>query len=871
MRKSNKKTQTFVVMDVKMFKILTLLILMIPLPSLAQVYDDFSDGDFTDNPVWIGTESLFVVNEAKQLQLNAETAGDAWLFCDADVASGVSNGEFEWRFWLREAFSPSSKNFCDIYICDKYFVRFGEAGSNDVVDLQRVDDGETVSVCRGTDTFIATSFSAFFKITRNAEGLWKIFIDKTGSEDYVIEAQGVDNTYEPSGNFGIKATFSASNAKKIYFDDIYAGPLVIDTESPQLNNLIVLKYNKLQLDFSEPIDNVFIFDANNYHLDNNVGSPMYAEYNGSNHSSLILSFSNEIKEGVYYTLTINKIQDLSGNVAENIQHTFIYYDVHAYDVLINEIMADPDPSVGLPAFEYVELYNTTDHPINLKDWSLTIGNSEKIITQDIDIQANCFIILCKEDAVPFLSEYGECVGFSSFSIPNSGTSISLFFINKKVHKLVFDSSWYRDDDKSDGGWSLEQIDPHSPCLEAENWRASCNKNGGTPGAINSVNAEILVTPDVDYVNVLSPNTIEVVFNQQMDVESLKNIENYTILEFDSHPYYAQPSQDNCKSVTLSFLQNLLVRKVYSILVFGSLNCSGAPVLDGCTFAFGLPDDAVEGDVVINEILFDPISPATDYVEIFNKSDKVLDISRLKLGVVKSSFPNPPDTTIKEICSENRQLLPREYLLLTTTPEITGSQYECSTDNFITMKSFPSYPNSGAAAVLYYDDKVIDFMSYSEDYHYPLLTETKGVSLERVNPDISSADKDNWHSAAAPLYGTPGYQNSVFVENAEETANVEIFPSVFSPDGDGFNDVTTINLSSFECGYSAKIIIFDSQGRFVRNIVNCQTIASQSVFVWNGLDEKGRIAPPGIYVVFVEVFDIQGDIKRFKKAVVVASK
>ena len=122
-----------------------------------------------------------------------------------------------------------------------------------------------------------------------------------------------------------------------------------------------------------------------------------------------------------------------------------------------------------------------------------------------------------------------------------------------------------------------------------------------------------------------------------------------------------------------------------------------------------------------------------------------------------------------------------------------------------------------------------------------------------------------------MYGTPGYQNSVFVENAEETANVEIFPPVFSPDGDGFNDVTTINLSSFECGYSAKIIIFDSQGRFVRNIVNCQTIASQSVFVWNGLDEKGRIAPPGIYVVFVEVFDIQGDIKRFKKAVVVASK
>ena len=873
MRKNKQKTLTFDVMDAKMFWLSAYLILIMPFFGSAQVCDDFSDGDFTDNPRWVGSESLFIINKDNQLQLNAESAGNAELFCDLDIANDVADGNFEWRFWLKEAFSPSANNFCDIYLSDKYFVRFGEAGSNDVVDLQRVDGETAVSVCRGTDTFIAASFSAFFKVTRDAEGLWKIFVDKNGNDDYLIEAQGVDKTFEPSGNFGIKAVFSASNAKKIYLDDVYAGPLVIDSEPPCLNNLIVLKYNKIQLDFNEPLDETFALDADNFTVDNNIGSPMYVEYNGNNRSSLILSFANTIEEGVCYKLIINKIQDLSGNISQDVDCEFVHYEFHENDVLINEIMADPEPSVGLPSWEFIELYNTTEHPINIKDWVLVVGNSEKIITQDIDIQSESFVILCKEDAIPFLSEYGECVGFSSFSITNAGVGLVLKDNDLKVISSVdFAVSWYRDASKADGGWSLEQIDPHSPCLEAENWCASCDPKGGTPGAVNSVDGDNIVYPDIDYVNVLSPNSIEIIFNQKMDMSSLKNSENYKILEFDANPYEVIPSQDNCKSVTLLFQQVFLFHKFYKILVFGSTNCSGVPVLDGCDYAFGLPDEAVRGDVVINEILFDPISPAADYVEIYNRSDKVLNISNLKLGMVRSSFPNPPDTTIKNICSENRLLLPGEYLLLTTTPEVIAAQYECPTERFMQMESFPSYPNEGATVVLFHDSEVIDFMSYSSDSHYPLLTVTKGVSLERVSPDINSEDLANWHSAAAPLYGTPGYKNSVFVdENSEKTDKVVIFPSVFSPDNDGFDDVTTINLTSYSSDYTAKVTVFDSRGGFINFLVLGQNIGHQSLFVWDGTDENGNIVPVGIYIIYIELFDLQGVIERIKKTVVVAEK
>ena len=868
--KVHKNLKHFTVMDAKMLRSLAYLILIMPISCLSQVYDDFSDGDFTDNPAWSGSTSMFKINNDKQLQLNAESSGNAELFCDLSMAD---SGDMEWHFWLREAFAPSTNNFADIYLCDKYFVRFGEAGSNDVIELWRVDGSNNISICRGTDTFIASSFSAFFKITRNANGLWKIYVDKTGNDGYAIEAQGVDDVYSASGRFGLKVTFSASNAKKVYLDDVYFGPLIVDTQPPSLINLTVLKYNKIQLDFDEIVDEQDALSSENYSINNNIGNPMYAEYYGSNRSCVIISYSKTIEENIEYTLIINRIQDVEGNVATNLQYTFVHNVIHENDIVINEIMSDPEPVVGLPPVEYIELFNATEHPIKLLDWTLVIGTNEKQITQDIEIQPLGYLLLCKETSVEQLSEFGDCFGFASFSITNGGAYIAL--LNEEsliVSDVEFSLSWYRDDNKTDGGWSLEQIDPYSPCAGKINWRASCNHDGGTPGALNSVYAENPVEPRVDYINVLNDSIIQIVFDQKMDRNSLVNTNNYLISEFDAYPFDAYLDEGKADRVILIFEQDFSFQSFYTIVISSLLtNCAGVPLPDAYSYGFGLPGTAESGDVVINEILFDPISPAADYVEIFNNSDKVLNISDLQLGVVKISFPNPPDTTIKNICYENRQLLPGHYALLTTKPSEIAEQYECSDDNFIEMQSFPSYPNSGATALLISDGVIIDNMSYTEKSHYPLLVETKGVSLERVSPSITSDDPENWHSSMSQLFGTPGYQNSVFIENEDVAADVEIIPPVFSPDGDAYDDVTTINLNDIGNGYTAKIIIYDSRGKPVKTLVNCKNIADQSRFLWNGLDDNGNIVPIGIYVVFVEVFDLQGHIKHFKKAVVVAAK
>ena len=64
-------------------------------------------------------------------------------------------------------------------------------------------------------------------------------------------------------------------------------------------------------------------------------------------------------------LTVNGVKDLSGNAISNGTANFSFYTPKQYDIVIDEIMADPTPQVALPNNEWIELKNTTAFPINL--------------------------------------------------------------------------------------------------------------------------------------------------------------------------------------------------------------------------------------------------------------------------------------------------------------------------------------------------------------------------------------------------------------------------------------------------------------------------------------------------------------------------
>ena len=858
-------------------KKILLLLLLLPLSLLAQVTDDFSDGDFTQNPTWSGTTEQYIVNNSKQLQLNAEGEGTAYLSLPVTEYESM-----EWQFWIREAFAPSGNNYSDVWLSANnadlslatqgYFLRFGEAGSSDAIILYRKDADGQQQVLRGTEGAIAASFAVSVKVNCDREGNWMIQTCYDNSGIYLIEAQGTDDTYGRGGHFGFWSKFTSSNAKKFYFDNVYVGPRIADHEPPELLTCEVLDLTHLQLAFNEALEETTALDPFNYSVDHGLGHPETVVF-GTNFATVVLQLEREIGNGVNYTVTVSGIKDLWNNAMETTSMAFSIYEASEYDIVINEIMADPNPVVGLPEWEFVELYNTTEFGIDLKDWRIEIGSNDNTFGNYV-LAPHGYVILCHNDAVAELRPYGDCIGFSSFSVGN--TSSAMYLYSKEgllISRVSFSNSWYHDPDKANGGWSVEQIDPQNPCAGASNWTASMDASGGTPGRLNSVNGENEVQPKVERVSMFSNYIVQLWFDQQMDAATLVNVQNYRVEELDERPQQANFNPNDGTFVELIFDQGFDEGRVYTLVINGVANCVGTVIEADSRVQFGIPYDIAEGEILINEIMFDPISPGVDYVELYNNTDKTFDLSSLMLGVVRQTFPNPADTTLKEITADSRLFLPQTYVLLSTNSEIVGQQYDCPTDNFVQMASFPSYANAGGTAILVgKDGTTVDAMYFSEKMHYPLLKVTKGVALERVAFDQPSMSTDNWHSAAEQVhFGTPGYENSMMQTAEPSDDEISISPDIFSPDGDGYDDECFINYRFDEAGYTMNTYIFNVAGQQLRHLAKGELLGQEGSVLWNGLDDNGNKVPVGVYVVVTEVFNFDGKVKQFKNAVIVGTR
>jgi hypothetical protein len=226
-------------------------------------------------------------------------------------------------------------------------------------------------------------------------------------------------------------------------------------------------------------------------------------------------------------------------------------------------------------------------------------------------------------------------------------------------------------------------------------------------------------------------------------------------------------------------------------------------------------------------------------------------------------------------SENGFLFfPGQYMVLTTDPEIVQTQYFTENANaFIKMASLPSYSNDAGIVVLATNGfMTIDRVVYNESMQYPLLTTFDGVSLERLNYDRASNDETNWLSAAEDVgFATPGYQNSQFGEIVDSVDPISLEPEIFSPDGDGRDDVLNIHYRFDDEGTNCNITIYDSRGRLVRTLINNEYVGTSGQFSWDGLNDNHEKAAIGMYMIFVETFDSNGNRNNYKKTAVLATR
>jgi hypothetical protein len=274
-----------------------------------------------------------------------------------------------------------------------------------------------------------------------------------------------------------------------------------------------------------------------------------------------------------------------------------------------------------------------------------------------------------------------------------------------------------------------------------------------------------------------------------------------------------------------------------------------------------------GDLLINEILFNPVPDGADYVEFYNNSEKQIPVNNLYLA---SRDKNLELEQIYPLSSKQIVFEPEGYLALTkdTNGVFPWFTIECPAC-FLQMEKFPSFNNDEDYVVLLNNEmEIIDELFYTEKMHMPLLYDREGVALERISFSAETNNTSNWYSASTEAgYGTPGYKNSQFENEDLEKVSVTFSPEAFSPNNDGYNDIYTIDFTTDKPGYLTNIWIFDSTGRRVRQLCKNNILGTNDQITWNGEDESGQRLKLGVYIVLVEIFNTQGFVKQYKDGVV----
>ena len=543
-----------------------------------------------------------------------------------------------------------------------------------------------------------------------------------------------------------------------------------------------------------------------------------------------------------------------------------------FDIVLHELLADPLPQVGLPASEFIELRNVSSTAFNLRNWKISDGSSTSTININYTLQPDSCVVICPSSAVSAFSLTGAAIGVTAFpSLNNDADIITLTSPEgRTIHAIAYDLSWFENAVKSDGGWTLEMIDARYPCGGAGNWRASRDPTGGTPGRRNSV--EDIVTdrqpPALIRTYAKDSITIVAVFDEPMDSLSAALPAHYS---FDKGivVVYARPSPPLFTEVALHTAQPLVRGNVYTLTVTGVTDCAGNDMGLMNSARTGLSSEARNGDAVINEVLFNPAGIGTDYIEFYNRSNKILDASSLFIGQ-RNSTGNIG--AVKKLSEQPFLVFPGDYLVVTENPRLVHAQYAVMHPrNMLTLPSMPPLPDDkGNIILLNASGDILDELLYDESWHFALLSEVQGVALERIDPGLPGQDRGNWTSAASDVrYGTPTYRNSQFRSVHTLQAIIAVSPPVFSPDNDGRDDFCFIHYQLAVPGKVGTVTVYDTDGNIVRNLSPPATLSEKGFFRWDGLDNKGAGMPSGIYIIHTTVFDLQGNVKNFKNTVTLA--
>lgn len=849
----------------------------------AQVVDDFSDGDLSAAPAWVGDTGQFVVSGGF-LQLNGTGSDSSFVVTSLNVIADT----MEWRVKVKMSFSPSTSNYARYYLfADQsnlegpqhgYFLQFGESGSADAIVLYKQDGWVLTPLCRGADSAIASSFFVNIKILRYPGSLWEMYIDYTAGENFVLEGSAVDAQFNSLSFVGFKTVYTSSNANKFFLDDIYVGEFLYDTIPPYLSLAEINSDSTLKIVWSEVVDSGSVFSLSKYFVDG-VGSPVSIIQDLQDAKTYYLKFNTIFSGGSIYHLGIVGVVDRLGNVYSDTLHYSLFQlsEAHVSDIVITEIMSNPTNAPSLPPYEYLEIYNRSQKIIDISAFALTDPSTIGIFPADTLFPNEYRCYTSSSNLLAFQS-YGiaNVIGLSSFpSLNNDGDRIQLLNVNGEViDEITYDLSMYNDPLRDDHGWSLERIDIDFPCSDKNNWGASHAPSGGTPGVVNSIDGfyQDTISPWPIYAFPIDSLHLEIGFSEFLDSVHANNFGLYFIDHNIGSPVTIQFSAEE-PGLILQLSQPLTTGIIYELQFDHSIqDCAGNKLKRWNYLNFALPDSFSKEDVKINEILFNPFPEGCDFIEIYNSSEKAIDLSQLKIA-----HADPIDGIATDAVAFSlfrRLLLPKQFAVAAPSPNSVSKFYKVGDSRLLFPCALPSFNDDEGIVVLMNSSlQETERFHYKDDFHFSLLSDPEGVSLERISPIRNVSDSSNWHSASFNSgFATPCKINSQYYDDTNDGSSwIKLSPELFSPDNDGYHDVLGITCTPPKPGFMVALSIYNEYGAPVRKLTEHELLGSEGMWIWNGLSDDNALQQPGIYIALIEMFHIDGDVKKIKKAFVLAKR
>ena len=435
------------------------------------------------------------------------------------------------------------------------------------------------------------------------------------------------------------------------------------------------------------------------------------------------------------------------------------------DVLINEVMADPRGLTKLPATEYVELHNTTDHEINLEGWTF-VYDKTAIPLPDAELPAGGYAVLYKAGREINVADGAAEVAVKRFpaNMINTGKPLVL----KDPSGTVIHSYTYP---KAKAGRSIERG-------EGDTWHLSSDPRGGTPGEENSEGA-----PD-------KPDEPD------------------------------EPNRPNEPDAT---------------------------------------EQVEPREIILNEILFDPQPRGSEYIELYNRSERTLSTHGLAIALRKSDGHLGTRHSLTSLATT---LAPGDYLVLTSDPNGVTSLIRTPALDVIRRFKLPALNNQGATIVLLRaaDSTVIDEVTYSAKWHSSAVKIRRGVALERISPDGSSQEAANWTSASSETgYGTPGYKNS----QSGTSSQIEEGATISEPEYNASTRDYLIRYRMDKPDYRCQMAVYSNNGQKVAVIANNQLLTTEGEIRWDGAG-----LTPGVYIFYVELYHPDGSSQHIRKPLLV---